>query len=159
MPKFANRVATCFGVVVLTVSGALSSAQPADPTVGTWKLNLAKSTYSVPAPKSMTLNVAPAAKGYAITIDAIGSDGQPQKWGYTTTFDGSEVPVTGNPGIDTVVARSTGSGGIVEYKKAGKVITTTSSSISDDGKTMTVTVRVPTADGKEITIISVYDRQ
>ena len=45
--------------------------------MGTWKLNLVKSQYATPAPKSMTITFAPAAKGYAVTVDAIGSDGQP----------------------------------------------------------------------------------
>ena len=107
----------------------------------------------------MTLTVAPAAKGWTITVDAVGPDGQPQRWGYTSTFDGSENPVSGNPNIDAAVFRSTETGGIVEYKKGGQVVSTTSSTISDDGKTMTVTVKVPAAQGKEVTIVSVYDRQ
>ena len=41
--------------------------------------------------------------------------------------------------------------------KNGKVVTTTSSVMSNDGKTLTVTV--PVARGKEITNLLVYDRQ
>jgi hypothetical protein len=71
----------CLGVIVFVLCAAASSAQAPDPILGTWKLNLAKSTYATPAPKSMAITFAPAAKGYAVTIDAIGPDGQPQKWG------------------------------------------------------------------------------
>ena len=159
MSQLNNPAAVCLAVFVFAQCASVSSAQPPEPIVGTWKLNLAKSTYPTPTPKSMTLTVAAAEKGYAITIDAIGPDGQSQKWGYTSTFDGSESPVSGNPNIDAVVARSTGAGGTVEYRKAGKVVSTTSSTMSDDGKTMTVTVRVQDAQGKEVTIVSVYDRQ
>ena len=120
-------------------------------------LNLAKSTYATPAPKSMTVTFAPAAKGYAVTIDAIGPDGQPQTWGYTSTFDGSESPVSGNPNIDAVAARTRT--GTVEYLKAGKVVLTTTSVMSDDGKTLTVTVKVLDAQGKEVTNVAVYDGQ
>ena len=159
MRRVGQQLASCVAVFVATLAASVASAQPPDPMVGTWKLNLAKSTYPVPAPKSMTVTVATAAKGWTLTVDGVGADGQAQKWGYTSTFDGSESPVSGNPNIDAAVFKSTESGGIVQYKKSGKVVTTTSSIISDDGKTMTVTVKVPDAQGKEITIISVYDRQ
>lgn len=157
MRKLVNHVAMCLSVFALYAS--VSSAQPPASIVGKWKLNLAKSKYPAPAPKSMTLTVAPAAKGWAITVEAVGPDGQSQKWGYTSTFDGSESSVSGNATIDAAVFRSTDTGGMVEYKKGGKVVSTTSSTISDDGKTMAVTVKVPDAQGKEVSIVAVDDRQ
>ena len=153
-------------VVALFVFGAgvaraqpPGAALPSDPMVGAWTLNLAKSKYATPAPKSMTVTIAPAARGYAFSVDAIGPDGQPQKWGYTSAFDGSESPVSGNPYIDAVVATSTGTGASLRYKKAGNVVTTTTSIVSDDGKTLFVTIKVPDAQGKEITSLAVYERQ
>ena len=74
-----DHVAMCLGVFVFALCASVSSAQPLDPIVGTWKLNLAKSTYPTPAPKSTTLTVAPAAKGWAIKVDAVGPDGQAQR--------------------------------------------------------------------------------
>ena len=159
MPRLTDHVARFLSVFALALCATVASAQPPDPLVGTWKLNLAKSTYPIPPPKSMTITIAPAAKGWTLDVQAIGPDGQPQKWGYTSTFDGSESPVSGNPSIDSAVFKSTDTGGIVEYRKAGTVVSTTSSTISDDGKTMTVTVNVPVAQGKALTIVSVYDRQ
>jgi hypothetical protein len=159
MRKLVNHVTMCLGVLVFALCASVANAQPPDPILGTWTLNLAKSKYPTPAPKSMTLTVAPATKGWSIMVDAVGPDGQPQKWGYTSTFDGSESPVSGNPSIDAAVFKSTETGGIVQYKKGGKVVSTTSSTFSDDGKTMTVTVKVPDAQGKELTIVSVYDRK
>ena len=156
MQELATRLAMCLGVFVFSIGAAVSSAQAPDPFLGTWKLNLAKSMYATPAPKSMAITFAPAAKGYAVTIEAIGPDGQPQKWGYTSSFDGSENPVTGNPGIDTVVARTRT--GTVEYMKGGKVIATTSSVISDDGKTLTVSVKSLNAQGNEVTSVAVYEK-
>ena len=64
----------------------------------------------------------------------------------TSSFDGSENPVSGNPNIDTVFART--KTGTVEYMKAGKVVSTTTSVMSDDGKTLTVTVKFLDAQGK-----------
>jgi hypothetical protein len=159
MQKCATRVARCLGVLVFVLCAPISSAQAPDPIVGTWKLNLTKSKYAIPAPKSMTITIATAPNGWAIDVDAVGPDGQLQKWGYTSRFDGSESPVSGNPNVDAVVFRSTGTGGTVEYKKGGKVISTTQSAISDDGKTMTVTVKSLNAQGNEVSTVAVYDRQ
>ena len=159
MQKLVTRVAIGLGLMAFVLCPAISTAQPPDPIVGTWKLNLAKSKYATPAPKSMTLTVAPAAIGYSMTVEAIGPDGQPQKWSFTSRYDGSESAVEGNPAIDAVVARSDGSSGTVEYKKAGRVLVTTTSVLSDDGKSLTATVKMLDAQGKELTTLAVYDRQ
>jgi hypothetical protein len=140
-------------------SQALAAALPADPVVGAWKLNVEKSRYVTPAPKSMTVTIAPAARGYAFTIEAIGADGQLQKWGYVSAFDGAETPVTNNPAIDSVIASTTANGTSVRYKKAGSVITTTTSTVSDDGKTLVVTMTIPLPQGTGITNVAVYERQ
>ncbi len=136
-----------------------SAALPPDPVVGAWKLNLSKSKYVTPAPERMTVTITHAARGYTFVIEAIGADGQPQKFGYTSAFDGAESPVTGTPAIDTVVASATGSRSTVRYKKAGIEITTTTSVLSDDGKTLVVTARIPDGKGNEFTNVSVYERQ
>jgi hypothetical protein len=159
MQKVTDHVAVCLGALVLVLCASVSSAQPPNPLVGTWTLNVAKSKYPIPAPKSMTITIAPAAKGWTLSVDSVGPDGQAQKWGYTSTFDGSESPVSGNPSIDAAVFKSTEAGGTIQYKKGGNVVYTTSSTVSDDGKTLTVTATVPLAQGKEITIVSVYDKQ
>lgn len=50
---------------------ALAAALPADPVVGAWQLNLAKSNYVTPAPTSVTVTIAPADRGYAFTIENV----------------------------------------------------------------------------------------
>ena len=42
--------------------------------------------------------------------------------------------------------------------KGGKVIATTSSVISDDGKTLTVSVKSLNAQGNEVTSVAVYEK-
>ena len=97
MQKLVRRAATCLGAFVFIIGAGLASAQAPDPFAGTWKLNLTKSKYTTPAPKSMTITFAPAAKGYAVTIDAIGPDGQPQKWGYTSSLTARRIRCLGTP--------------------------------------------------------------
>src|SRR5688500_12336023 len=106
MRRVVTRVAIGLAVMAFVLCAPVANAQAPDPFLGTWKVNLAKSKYETPPPKSMSVTFVPAAKGYAVTIDAIGPDGQPQKWGYTSSFDGSESLVWGNPNIDAVVTRT-----------------------------------------------------
>jgi hypothetical protein len=67
--------------------------------------------------------------------------------------------VFGNPQIDSVIASSTGSGSTVRYKKAGTIITTTTSIVAANGKTLFVTIKVPDGKGNELTSVAVYERQ
>jgi hypothetical protein len=54
-------------VAVIAVAAANVSAQAADPVVGSWKLDIAKSTYKPgPAPKSVTVLVEAAGKGIKV---------------------------------------------------------------------------------------------
>jgi hypothetical protein len=124
---------------VLTMVGALG-AQTTDPIVGTWTLDVAKSTYKPgPAPKSATVVVEAAGKGIKIAVDGVGPDGTPTKWGFTTMRDGKDVPVTGNPAYDTAATtQPSPTSGTTVYKKAGKVVMTSKLSIAADGKSMTL---------------------
>ncbi len=99
-----------------------STAQAPDPLVGTWKLDVAKSTYKPgPAPKSTTVVISAAeGKALKIAVDADMPDG-PMKWSYTNTRDGKETPVTGNPNYDAVkVTQVSPTEGTIQYMKGGK---------------------------------------
>lgn len=155
----------CALALLLAATAAVTAAQapaatlPPDPMIGVWQLNLAKSKYSIPPPKSTTVTITPAARGYTFTIDAVGPDGKPQHWSYTSAFDGAEIAVTGNPMVDAVIASTNANGATVRYKKSGTIITTTSSTVSDDGKTLSVTLRVPDGKGGELISVAAYERQ
>jgi len=132
------------GIAVTTIfamaMGIAASAQAPDPLVGTWKLDAAKSTFKPgPAPKSVTVAIEPAGKGIKVAIDTTPADGAPLKFGYTSMRDGKDVPVTGNPNIDTAaVTMANPHEGNVTYKKGGKTTITAKVSVAKDGKTMTV---------------------
>ncbi len=62
------------------------------------------------------------------------------KWGTPAMRDGKDVPVTGNPDYDTAaVTQTSPTEGTIVYKKGGKAVVTAKTSVSKDGKTMTVT--------------------
>ncbi len=58
---------------------------------------------------------------------------------YTAKMDETEAPVKGNPGITTVTVKKMGPRTILETdKRNGKIVETAKSTVSRDGKTMTV---------------------
>jgi hypothetical protein len=145
------------GVVVMAVAATLA-AQDKDPVVGMWMLDTAKSTYKPgPAPKSAMVSIDPAGKGYKISVDAVGADGKPMKWGFTSDADGKDVPVTGNPAYDTAaMTRLSATSATTVYKKAGKPVMTVKSSVTADGKTMTINSTGTNAAGEAVNNVSVY---
>ena len=153
--------AAVVGVFTMALAGALL-AQAADPQIGTWKLNVAKSTFSPgPAPKSGTTKIEAAGAGAKLIVDQTAADGAARHWEFTADYDGKDVPITGNnPDADTV-ARTRVNANTVETisKKAGKVVTTQQSTVSADGKTRTVTTKGVNAAGKTVNNVAVYERQ
>ena len=153
--------------MVLVVGGVLGvdianlSAQAGDPRMGTWKLNVAKSKYSPgPAPRSVTLKVEPSGQGEKVTAEFVNADGTRTTSQYTANFDGKDRPLTGSAVADTVSlkridARTTDR----TDKKGGKMVQTLKRVVSQDGKTMTVTVKGTNAQGQAVNNVVVFDKQ
>jgi hypothetical protein len=141
--------------------GVAAGAQAPDPLVGTWKLDVAKSTYKPgPAPKSATVVIDAAGKGIKVAIDAVGGDGVAMKWGYTSMRDGMDAPVTGNPAYDTVgVTQASPTEGTIVYKKGDKAIVTVKTAVSKDGKTMTATTTGTDPKGQAMNNVALYTKQ
>jgi len=152
----AGIAVAAIGAVALTVAAGAQT----DPTVGTWKLDVAKSSYKPgPAPKSATAVIEAAGKGLKVSVDAVTADG-PMKWSYSSEGDGKDVPVTGNPNYDTAnVTRTSPSESTIVYKKAGKTVATLKASVSKDGKTMTTTTDGTDAKGQKVHNVGHYTKQ
>jgi hypothetical protein len=131
-----------------------------DPLAGTWKLDVAKSTYKPgPAPKIATVVIEAAGKTIKVAVDAVTADG-PMKWGYSSAGDGKDVPVTGNPMYDAAaVTRASPSESTIVYKKAGKTVATVKVSVAKDGKTMTTTTDGTDAKGQTMHNVAQYTKQ
>src|ERR1035441_3433048 len=86
------------GAILMIGTGA---ALAADPVIGTWKLDVAKSTFSPgPAPKSQTRSYAESAQGTTLTIKTTTADGKESTATLTFKKDGKPYPVSGNPDFD-----------------------------------------------------------
>ncbi len=152
----------CAGIAIMAVFAlaAGAKAQAPDPLVGTWKLDLSKSTYkSGPTPKSATVVIDAAGKGIKVAVDAVTADG-PMKWGYTTMRDGKDGPVTGHPYYQAAASTQTSpTEGTIVYKNGGKAVVTVKTSVSKDGKTLTVTTTGTDAKGQALNSVAVYTKQ
>jgi hypothetical protein len=161
MQILSKKFVGVFVGIVAILAASAASAQTTEPVMGTWKLDVAKSTYKPgPAPKSSTLTIEPAGKGLKVAVDAVNADGSPLKWGFTTMRDGKEeAPVTGNPMFDVVTStRASATAGTNVYKKAGKVVMTTKLAISADGKTMTLTSTGTDSKGQAVHNVAIYTK-
>ena len=147
---------------ILLGTGILSaSAQAADPRIGAWKLNVAKSKYRPgPAPQSQTLKIEPAGKGEKVTSEIVGADGKTVTAVYTANYDGKDYPITGNPNSDTVALKRIDKRTTERTdKKGGKVALVLKRVVSADGKTMTVTTKGKNAQGQTVNNTGVFEKQ
>ena len=134
----------------------------ADSNIGTWKLNVAKSTFSPgPAPKSQTLKYeAWGTDGVKFTADGVGADGKPTHWEFQAKYDGKDNPFTGNPDADTIAFKRIDANTIEAITKMkGKVTGNTKAVVSADGKTRTLTQTGKNAQGQDVNNVMVYDKQ
>ena len=133
----------------------------ADNSLGTWKLNVSKSTFSPPQPvKSLTTRRDASAAGVKVTTTGEFSDGTPIESGYTAKYDGTPAPVEGTA-WDTISIKQVDADTLTtETRRAGgKYHATAQVKVSADGKTMTVTANGTNVDGKPFTSTSVYEKQ
>jgi len=157
------RAMSRFAIVALTlVFAGTALAQSSQTNFGTWKLNLAKSTYSTgTAPKSSTFTNEAAGKGVKTTADSISAEGTVMHSTYTVIYDGIDKPITGNATSGDVVSATRLDANTVRsiYKKNGKVTVTMTSVVSKDGKVLTLTVKGTNTLGQAINTVAVYDKQ
>jgi hypothetical protein len=148
------------GLAVVLAGTAL--AQPGSSNLGTWKLNLAKSTFAPgTAPKSAVFTNVVAGAGITSTSDSVAADGTARHSEYTMVYDGKDHPLTGNSTNGDVAAATRIDAKTVKftYKKDGKVTVTTTNVASSDGKTYTITAKGTNTLGQTINTVAVYDKQ
>jgi hypothetical protein len=145
-------------VCVATLLGG-TAAFAGDNWVGTWKLNAAK-TEGAGGIRAQTLTFESTPDGIKLMSEGTDAQGKPMKGGYTSKFDGKDVPWAGNPMADTAAPKRIDDNTYENvWKKGGKVTVTAKVSVSKDGKVLTVTQDGMDPEGKKVHTVSVYDRQ
>ena len=150
---------TTIGLAAMLAFTAVAIA--ANPVVGTWQLNLAKSKFSPgPAPKNDTRSYTESADGITMTWKSVAADGK--ELNVTSTFktDGKDYPLTGSPNFDTLTLKQVDSHTVHSIqKKGGKVVGETKRTVSKDGKQLTLASKGTGADGVAYDNVMVYDRK
>ena len=132
----------------------------ADPQIGTWKLNEAKSKMTPGTTKFTTVTFKNTFGNIKVTSDGSDESGKPIHVEWSGKFDGKDYPVTGSPSSDARSYTKVNDRALqVTAKKNGKVIATGQSVVSADGKSRTGTVTGTTAKGKKFKNVAVYDKQ
>ena len=157
----AVPVAVLTSLSIVFLAGVRMAGQTTDPFVGTWKLNVAKSTFTPgPAPKSETIRVEAAGEGHKVTGETVLADGQTGRIEYVASNDGKDYPVQGSPTTDAVSARRIDARTTeLEYKKGGKTVRNLRARVSTDGKTLTLSVKGTNAQGQAVTNNALYEKQ
>jgi hypothetical protein len=139
---------------------AVVVAFAADPNVGTWKLNEAKSQFAAGAVKNLTVTYTSVGENYKCVVYGIDAAGKPTHNEWTGKFDGKDYPVIGDPSASTRSLRMVKPGHYaLTNKKDGKTIVTGTVEFSADNKSRTLTIDTTDAAGNKQKSIAVYDRQ
>ena len=128
-----------------------------DPLLGTWQLNVSKSTYKPgPAPERQTRIYEKHPVGIRATVKTVFTDGRTTTVQSVFDYDKQEHPVTGSEEVDIiVVARISPYTHEATLSHAGREIGTFRREISKDGRQMTVTLR---RDSPRVDNVEVYEK-
>jgi hypothetical protein len=149
------------GALLMIGSLSVAAGTDADPVVGTWKLNLAKSTFGGgPALKSQTRIYSQSAQGTTLKMKSVGADGEETSTQTTYRVDGRDYPSSGNPDFDSLSGTQIDTN-TAEFilKRAGKPAGTLRRTISKDGQTLTLNFVITNAKGVRLSQLTVFDRQ
>ena len=156
---------TAFIAALLSLSAVALTAQtkPGDPWLGTWKVDLAKSTFD-PGPTPMvaaTMTIERAGSGMKTTITNVDAEGKPVPTETLWAFDGKDNPVKGAQAPNTTAAykRIDGRTFEVSSKVDGKPTVTTRVVVSSDGKTLTATQTGTNPQGQNVKNVVVAIKQ
>jgi hypothetical protein len=147
-------------MLALLVPVVMAADAAADSSVGTWKLNVAKSTFgSGTLPKSETRTYSATSLGTHLVIEGEDSAGKKSKTELLLTYDGQPQKVVGNGDFDAVSTKR-----LDKYEttadlyKGGKVVGSVRRLVAKDGKSMTINQRVLKPDGSTETSLGYYER-
>jgi hypothetical protein len=112
----------------------------ADPQMGTWKLNEAKSKHTLGTRKNTMVVYEATGSKVKITTDGIDANGKGTHSGWTGKFDGKDYSVTGDPTADMRSYTKLDDRTLdLTVKKGGKITVTGRVVVAADGKSRTVT--------------------
>ena len=157
-----TRLASAMVGLVASVGAiAIAFGADSDPVVGTWQLNVAKSTFTAgPAPKSQTRTYTQSGPSITLVMKTMTPDGKEATQQTTYQLDGKDYPVTGAPEYDGLAAKQVNPRtASFTLKKGAKAVGSTNRTVSKDGKILTSKTSVTTAKGDKSESTMVFNKQ
>jgi hypothetical protein len=153
-----RRIGVIAALAMVLAAGSVLLAQ-SNPFVGTWKLNLASSKYNPgPPPQSQTRTWDAAGM---VMVNGVGATGKPFSYGYSIKGDGKASPTMGAiPNKADMISTKKIDANTYEAKftTAGKQVETTTFTVSNGGKTLTIHA-MGSADAGFVENLQVLDKQ
>ena len=135
----------------------------ADPMVGTWVLNAAKTKYTTGAPpKGATITVSEAGTNIDLVVKGTTSDGKAYNAHYTVPAGGGVGKVIeANPATYDGVSgkRTSDTDRETTFMKGGKSLYTAHTMVAMDGKSMSVMVKGTNVAGQNVEGTAFYDKK
>jgi len=154
-----------FGLLLVVVASSVTLSQSDNHFFGTWKLNVEKSNSGTgQATGSSTFTFEDRGDG-VILVTIVGNDAKGNRTSLTqfaAKYDGKDYPflqlgAEGPMSISLNLVDAYRDDAVI--KSGGKVISTAGSVISEDGKTLTHTIKSTDAEGQETSNVMVFERQ
>lgn len=151
---------TMIGIALACCFFGAATCLAADPQMGTWKLNEAKSKITPGTLKNTQVVCSSKFGQVKVKSDGIDGTGKPIHVEWSGKFDGKDYPVTGNPNSETRSYTKVNERTLTTTnKRNGKVTVTGQIVISADGKSRSITVTGTTPKGEKFKNVAVYDKQ
>ena len=131
----------------------------ANPHIGTWKLNEAKSKLAPNMGKNTTVTYTEQGDKIKVTVEGVDKDGKPTHSVWVGKFDGKAYPAKGNLPYNSIAYRMVNERtNDITAMKDGKTMWTGRIAVAADGKSRTVTINGTDANGKKFKSKAVYDK-
>jgi hypothetical protein len=148
----------CLGIIVAIGLALLAFGQGIDPLIGTWKMNVEKSTSTAPLAKSITLNWTGEGQNLTNNADVVDAQGRAFKAVFRHIYDGMPHPTTGSPDYDSSTYTRIGNTiNIVRFRQGRTV--EVGQGVIVPGKTYTLSIEGVDANNQPYRSVIVYDRQ
>ena len=161
----AVRIAGVAFLCACTLSGRAAAQSKDDPSIGSWKLNVARSTFTPGPPiKGDTRSYEVNDEGWLIVqTETIQPDGRRTGVRFAAKFDGKAYPQIGRfaPTV-TLITYQPVDKRTLKYNQVdsnGTIVSTNTRIVSADGKTMTIEQKTTDASGRPVVNVELFERQ
>jgi uncharacterized protein (DUF2147 family) len=158
--NWGSNMKKTISLALLATMLLAGTAFAADPILGTWKLDVAKSKFDTKSVLTAATRTYTESKGlYTLHQKLVGADGK--QMSYTIRYrDGKDEKETGAKAIDATHAKKIDANTWdFDLKKDGKVVGSVHRVVSADGKTLTVHNTGTQLNGAEGDETLVFDKQ